>query len=155
MYKNLFFSRVISNVVKNRFHEFWSIFGHSTVPSPKFQKTSEIGPWKKFSHRNPEKRTFFFFRWAINLSNMSITSICLSNNVSCPQTHRKIFYGHWTHIRDMNFRFLKKKTFLQKSVRGWNPCRFEAKVEKTSLTWFFDDFGQKERGHCKSPEAFK
>ena len=89
---------------KINFHEFWTIFGHSTVHHLK--KTPKITPkldlQKNHFYRNRKKRKIIF--WKSHKSSKSVQKIkfVLPNSVSCPQTHRKkcvgigILFAKWT-----------------------------------------------------------
>ena len=102
---------------KINFHEFWTIFGHSTVHHlKKLQKIYENWTFEKktFLLKN-EKLHFFFLRRAINSTKMVKSSKFFCSTTSyAPKSTEKKFYDHWGHIPELNSRFLKKK-FLSKS----------------------------------------
>ena len=113
------FSRELSlKSGKINFHEFWTIFGHSTVHHLK--KLLKIP-----QNRTLEKKTFlpknekwqnFFLRRAINFPKMVKNSKFFCSTTSyAPKSTEKNFYDHWGHIPEMNSRFLKKTSFLSKS----------------------------------------
>ena len=103
---------------KINFHEFWTIFGLSTVHHLK--KTQTISENWTFEKKNisPKKRKMadFFLRRAINSTKMVKNSKFFCSITSyAPNDTEKIFCDHWSHIREMNSRFLKKNPFLLKS----------------------------------------
>ena len=114
------FSRELSlKSGKINFHEFWTIFGHSTVHHLKknSKKYAKNGPSKTtpFLLKN-EKWQIFFLRRAINSTKMVKKSKFFCSITSyAPNDTEKNFCDHWSHIREMNSRFLKKTPFLLKS----------------------------------------
>ena len=101
---------------KINFHEFWIIFGHSTVHHLK--KTPKITPKfdleKKTFLQKSQKTQNFYFRRAINLPNMLKKSKFFCQTTShTPKRTEKNFYRHRNNIREMNLRFLKKTRFYR------------------------------------------
>merc|ERR1711954_592034 len=81
------------------------------ITSKKLQKLPQIGPPNKTSFLQKSQKTqIFYFRRAINLPKMSKKSkyFCQTTSHTLKRTEKN-FYGHWNNIREMNFRFLKKK----------------------------------------------
>ncbi len=81
---------------KINFHEFWTIFGHSTVHHLK--KTPKITPKLDLQKKNVSteiaKNAKFLFSKSHKFPKyVQKIKIFLPNNVSYPQTHRKNFIG--------------------------------------------------------------
>ena len=106
---------------KINFHEFWTIFGHSTVHHLK--KLLKI-PQNRTLEKTPflpknEKWQNFFLRRAINFPKMIKNSKFFCSITSyAPKNTEKNFYDYWSQIPEMNSRFLKKTPFLPKSRWG-------------------------------------
>ena len=106
---------------KINFHQFWTIFGHYTVHHLK--KTPKITPNLDLQKKNVSteiaKNAKFFFSTSHKSPKyvQKIKFFCQTTSHTLKRTEKN-FYRHRNNIREMNFRFLKKKTFLQKSGRG-------------------------------------
>ena len=101
---------------KINFHEFWTIFGHSTVHHLKnSKKYPKITPSKKNSVK--KRKIAIFFRKAINFPKMVKNSKFFCSTTSyAPKSTEKNFYDHWGHIPEMNSRFLKKNVHVKIQV---------------------------------------
>ena len=118
-FTKIHFSRDLSlKSGKINFHEFWTIFGHSTVhhlkKTPKNIRKLDLR--KKPISPKKRKMADFFLRRAINSTKMVKNSKFFCSITSyAPKNKENNFYDHWSQIPEMNSRFLKKKPFLSKS----------------------------------------
>ena len=96
---------------------FWPFY--SASPQKNSKKYTKNGPSKKtpFLLKN-EKWQIFFLRRAINSTKMVKNSKFFCSITSyAPNDTEKNFCDHWSHIREMNSRFLKKNVSPKIQVR--------------------------------------
>ena len=110
------FPRDVTKVGKNQFSwvldYVWPFY--SASPQKNSKKYTKIGPSKKTLLKN-EKLQIFFLRRAINSTKMVKNSKFFCSITSyAPNDTEKNFCDHWSHIREMNSRFLKKKNVSPK-----------------------------------------
>ena len=138
-FTKIHFSRDLSlKSGKINFHEFWTIFGHSTVhhlkKTPKNIRKMDLRKKNPFLLKN-EKWQIFFLRRAINSTKMVKNSKFFCSITSyAPNDTEKNFCDHWSHIREMNSRFLKKKNVSPNIQMRLECFLFFEGIERES--WF-------------------